>query len=705
MNNRNARRKVNFSLLFLFAFLLISAGLIASGSIKSFAKLNEDPGNQPPAKQADENFARQKNTRWITVAEAEAEHIQNVVREKGENFDLRAVEKHGELTVIEADEEQILDLTRKMHEEFHKCAGFMSHETLEAARLSIEETERAESAQAIAAYTIDNQTNVNAMLAEAKEAEILETITRLSTDFPNRRYNQPSGVASANWIKDKWTALAAARPDITVEFFNHPSTTSPQPSIILTVPGTTLPGEVVVLGGHQDSINHAGGGATGGAPGADDDASGIGSLTEAIRVLVAKNFRPQRTVKFMAYAAEEIGLVGSSAIAADFQARGVNVVGVLQLDMTNYKSSDSAFDIAVISDYTNAAQNQFLRDLITTYQPSLTFANATCGYSCSDHASWTNRGFPASFPFEPRSNPTIHTTSDTLAQSGNSASHAVKYTKIALSYVGELAKGTFASTYTISGTVLNNDTALSGASISLSGSATNAVITNSSGGYSFTVNPNGNYTVTAAKSGDVKGINSLDAARIQQHLVGLTDLSAAQLVAADTDGNGAVNSLDATRIQQYQVNIPAQNIIGQWKFLPDNRQYNSINSSLSSENYAAILVGEVSGDWSSASRFAGNEETKETKTAQRSKNDQNNSQNTTAHSANSGRFERELGLRISERMKQSISVEAGETVETGETTDSLSAKSIAGAGVSVSLPQNATAAAGSTVTIPVSIGA
>ncbi|HEX8636925.1 MAG TPA: cohesin domain-containing protein, partial [Pyrinomonadaceae bacterium] len=47
----------------------------------------------------------------------------------------------------------------------------------------------------------------------------------------------------------------------------------------------------------------------------------------------------------------------------------------------------------------------------------------------------------------------------------------------------------------------------------------------------------------------------------------------------------------------------------------------------------------------------------------------------------------------------------GETVETGETTDSLSAKSIAGAGVSVSLPQNATAAAGSTVTIPVSIGA
>ncbi len=173
--------------------------------------------------------------------------------------------------------------------------------------------------------------------------------------------------------------------------------------------------------------------------------------------MVAKNFRPERTVKFMAYAAEEIGLVGSNAIAADFRARAVNVVGVLQLDMTNYKSADSTVDIAVITDYTNAAQNQFLRELILTYQPSLVFANASCGYSCSDHASWTNKGFPASFPFEPRSNPTIHTTSDTLAQSGNNANHAVKYANLALSYVGELAKGTSGST-TSTPTPINSPT-------------------------------------------------------------------------------------------------------------------------------------------------------------------------------------------------------------------------------------------------------
>lgn len=430
MTIQTPNRKVFLQLLILFAFLLISLILVSSGSVKSFAESNSV-----------REKAKSSRTRWITVNENELRHIQNVVQNKGESFELKMVEQNGGLSIIESEDAQILDLTTEMHEEFQKCAGFMSHETLEAARLSIQETLRAESNQSAAEYTIDNQTNVNAMLAEANETKILETITRLSTDFPNRRYNQPSGLDSANWIKNKWTEIAAGRSDITVEFFNHPDATSPQPSIILTVQGTTLPNEVVVLGAHQDSINLSG--QTVNAPGADDDASGIASLTETIRVLVAKNFRPQRTVKFMAYAAEEVGLRGSNAIAADFQARAVNVVGVLQLDMTNYKSSDSTFDIAIITDSTNAAQNQFLRDLIQTYQPSVTFANAACGYSCSDHASWTNKGFPASFPFEPRSNPAIHTTGDTLAQMGNNANHAVKYSKIALSYIGELAKGTF----------------------------------------------------------------------------------------------------------------------------------------------------------------------------------------------------------------------------------------------------------------------
>ena len=69
------------------------------------------------------------------------------------------------------------------------------------------------------------------------------------------------------------------------------------------------------------------------APGADDDGSGIATLTEILRIAMANGWKPKRTIKFMGYAAEEVGLRGSAAIAADFKAQGVNVVGVMQFDM------------------------------------------------------------------------------------------------------------------------------------------------------------------------------------------------------------------------------------------------------------------------------------------------------------------------------------------------------------------------------------
>ncbi len=158
---------------------------------------------------------------------------------------------------------------------------------------------------------------------------------------------------------------------------------------------------------------------------------------------VAKGYKPARTVKLMAYAAEEIGLRGSGAIAANHKSTGVNVVGVLQLDMINYRGS--SYDIVMVSDYTNAAQNTFIRNLITKYLPGVTATSTTCGYGCSDHASWHNQGYPASIPFEAlmgQDNPTIHTTSDTLAQTAGTATNSVKFTKLAAAYMAELAKGT-----------------------------------------------------------------------------------------------------------------------------------------------------------------------------------------------------------------------------------------------------------------------
>lgn len=381
---------------------------------------------------------------WVSVDETELAHITSSLRGSDgsliANVEIRSVVSG--IAVLRLNDLQMEELSRAMHDNFHKCSGFVAHDSESEAVDFVERSVTVDARQEFVTYTIDNQAVVNSMLTEANELQNRQVIIDLSA-FPNRRYNQPSGLQSANWIKDKWTALAAGRSDTTVEFYNHPTATSPQPSIIMTIQGTTLPTEIVVLGAHQDSIN--GSGQTASAPGADDDASGIACLTETIRVLMAKNFRPERTIQFMAYAAEEVGLRGSNAIATAYRNANKNVIGVMQLDMTNYKGT-LGFDIVVFQDFTNAAQNQFVTSLITTYQPALVVGTSSCGYGCSDHASWHNKNYPASLPFEATindDNSAIHTANDTISRSGNNANHAMKFTKLAISYIGELGKGSF----------------------------------------------------------------------------------------------------------------------------------------------------------------------------------------------------------------------------------------------------------------------
>ena len=286
-------------------------------------------------------------------------------------------------------------------------------------------------------YNINNGPSVNAMLAGVAELNIRNTINSLSTTWTTRRYNVQTGADAATWLKNQWTTMASGRSDISVATFAHTWT---QPSVIATITGTTLPNEVVVLGGHLDSINVSS--STGAAPGADDDASGVASITEAFRVAIANGYKPARTVKFMAYAAEEVGLYGSQDIATSFKNSAVNVVGVMQLDMTNYKGS--SYDFGMVTDNTNATLNSFTTSLMSTYIPGTTYTNITCGYACSDHASWYSAGYPATMPFEATmttDNPQIHSSGDTLTYTGGTASNSVKFAKLAVAFLGEVAKG------------------------------------------------------------------------------------------------------------------------------------------------------------------------------------------------------------------------------------------------------------------------
>jgi hypothetical protein len=78
------------------------------------------------------------------------------------------------------------------------------------------------------------------------------------------------------------------------------------------------------------------------APGADDDASGLAAVLAAADVVcrLAAVQKPERTIRFVLFNAEEHGLVGSQAYARDAQAAGAAIEAVYQMDMIGYNIAD-----------------------------------------------------------------------------------------------------------------------------------------------------------------------------------------------------------------------------------------------------------------------------------------------------------------------------------------------------------------------------
>lgn len=374
--------------------------------------------------------SRDQQAVWVIVERDEVAQILALT----EIGDARVVESNADQAIVEMREAKVDALADYFHHTYRRCGGFTAHASLDAARATL--AAEATATRRVVAEPLEpsHPEVVNALIAKVDAGRILTTIAGLSA-FPSRHYQSQSGVDAALWLRDRWAAMAAGRADTSVELYEHADWA--QPSVILTIAGDELADEVVVLGGHLDSISFFGNT----APGADDDASGVATLGEVARIILTEDIQFERTVVLIAYAAEEVGLRGSGEIAAEYAAEGIPVAGVMQLDMTNYNGS--AEDIVFITDNTDPAQTAFAGTLADAYLPELAWTTDACGYACSDHASWHREGFATVFPFEATLsdyNPTIHTPDDTLEVSDSSAEHAAKFAKLAVAYVVEMAK-------------------------------------------------------------------------------------------------------------------------------------------------------------------------------------------------------------------------------------------------------------------------
>lgn len=265
---------------------------------------------------------------------------------------------------------------------------------------------------------------------------IQATVAKLSS-FKNRYYQAPTGIEAAEWIASQYRSLAKSRSDVQVELFKHNAWA--QPSVIATLRGQKKPDEIVVIGGHLDSINQGGWGSNSQtAPGADDNASGTATVMEVFKVLVQTGFRPDRTIMFMGYAAEEVGLRGSQEIANTFKNQGKAVVAVAQFDMTGFNGSRG--NIVFMTDFVSADLTKYAAKLVDTYVKA-PWSTDKCGYACSDHASWTKAGYAAIMPFETKTgemNRAIHTTNDLIGRLD--FDHALMFARLGLSFVAELSR-------------------------------------------------------------------------------------------------------------------------------------------------------------------------------------------------------------------------------------------------------------------------
>lgn len=345
-----------------------------------------------------------------------------------------SIASSGEVWVGEVNTTQLAELSHDMHEEHHRCGGYMVHGSAQTAMAA---SAMPSTMAAFSPPELTQQTTVNALLPLVDAGQITTMISALSS-FTNRFYTTTSGNQASDWLANEWRSLTSALPNVTVEQVTHAG--YEQKSVVLTILGSERPEEWVVLGGHLDSTLGSRTNEQSVAPGADDDASGIASVTEIIRILTENNVQPKRSIAFMAYAAEEVGLRGSQDIANRYQSEGKNVVSVLQLDMVNYQGSSD--DIVFITDYTDSNLTEYLALLLDNYLPALNYSYDRCGYACSDHASWHNAGYPAAMPFESKFNdynPNIHTPNDTLFNADSEGKHARKFTQLGLAYAIELA--------------------------------------------------------------------------------------------------------------------------------------------------------------------------------------------------------------------------------------------------------------------------
>ncbi|MEM9020720.1 MAG: M20/M25/M40 family metallo-hydrolase [Planctomycetota bacterium] len=165
----------------------------------------------------------------------------------------------------------------------------------------------------------------------AEELEVREEIGRhvemLAGMIGIRHDSRPSSIEAAKaYIRREFESFGQA---VTTELYPTPA--GDAVNLIVEWPGSTKPQDIVLLGGHYDTVDAT--------PGADDNASAVAGLLSVCRQLAKSRFN--RTIRFVAFANEEpmhfgTQTMGSHVHAEACRRRGDRIHAMVCLEMLGY---------------------------------------------------------------------------------------------------------------------------------------------------------------------------------------------------------------------------------------------------------------------------------------------------------------------------------------------------------------------------------
>ncbi len=163
-----------------------------------------------------------------------------------------------------------------------------------------------------------------------------------------------------------------------------------------------LKNEYIVVGAHYDHLGMGGHGSGSRMPdsiavhnGADDNASGVAAVIEIARDFAADNDKPKRSIIFMTFGAEEMGLLGSKHFVANPLINMDSIVAMVNFDMLGRLDEDKS--LMINGTGTAEGMEELLGNFETDY--NFNFVHSPEGYGASDHSSFYGKHVPVMFFF------------------------------------------------------------------------------------------------------------------------------------------------------------------------------------------------------------------------------------------------------------------------------------------------------------------